>query len=233
MSAIILLGLLLGMQHALEADHLAAVASLAAESRSRRRIIRHGVVWGLGHMATLCVFAGAVLVSRSMVGPALAHGLEVAVGVMLMALGGNVIYRLIRERVHIHVHRHADGAVHVHAHSHANETRPHGQFPHGETPHEHVHRPGFPVRSLLVGMMHGLAGSAVLVVLAATTLRSPLEGVGTVLVFGLGSVLGMALLSAVIAVPLSFTANHLAWAHRAIRGATGVVSIVLGGVIVL
>ena len=237
MSAIILLGLLLGMQHALEADHLAAVASLAAESRSKRRIIRHGVVWGLGHMATLCVFAGAVLVSRSMVGPALAHWLEVAVGVMLMALGGNVIYRLIRERVHIHIHRHADGAVHVHAHAHANETQsrgqlPHGQFPHRETPHDHVHRPGFPVRSLLVGMMHGLAGSAVLVVLAATTLRSPLEGVGTVLVFGLGSVLGMALLSAVIAVPLSFTARRLTWAHRAIRGATGVVSIVLGGVIV-
>ena len=227
MSAIILLGLLLGMQHALEADHLAAVASLAAESRSKRRIIRHGVVWGLGHMATLCVFAGAVLVSRSMVGPALAHWLEVAVGVMLMALGGNVIYRLIRERVHIHIHRHADGAVHVHAHAHANESRRHGQRPHG-----HVHRPGFPVRSLLVGMMHGLAGSAVLVVLAATALRSPLEGVGYVLVFGLGSVLGMALLSAVIAVPLSLTATRLTWAHRAIRGATGVVSIVLGGVIV-
>lgn len=232
MFGIILLGLLLGMQHALEADHLAAVASLTAESHSRRRIIRHGVVWGLGHMATLCAFAGFVLLSRSMVGPALAHWLEAAVGVMLILLGGNVIYRLIRERVHIHVHRHDDGAVHVHAHSHAGEARPHGQFPHGQLPHEHVHRPGFPVRSLLVGMMHGLAGSAALVVLAATALRSPLEGLGYVLLFGLGSVLGMALLSAVISVPLSFTAAHLSRTQRSIRGATGVVSIVLGGVIV-
>ena len=237
MSAIIFLGLLLGMQHALEADHLAAVASLTAASRSRRRIIRHGVVWGLGHMATLCVFAGAVLLSHGMVDAALARWLEVAVGVMLMALGGNVIYRLIRERVHIHIHCHGDGAVHVHAHSHAGEARPHGhfphgQFPHGQLPHEHVHRPGFPVRSLLVGMMHGLAGSAALVVLAATALQSTLEGLGYVLLFGLGSVLGMALLSAVISVPLSFTATHLSRANRAIRGATGMVSMVLGGVIV-
>ena len=82
-------------------------------------------------------------------------------------------------------------------------------------------------------MMQGLAGSAALVVLAATALESPLEGLGYVLLFGLGSVLGMALLSAVISVPLSLTANHLTWAHRGIRGAAGVVSIVLGGVIVL
>ena len=228
MSGIIFLGLLLGMQHALEADHLAALASLTAESRSRRRIIRHGVVWGLGHMATLSAVAGAVLLSRRMVDPSLAHWLEVAVGVMLILLGGNVIYRLIHERIHVHVHRHDDGAVHIHAHSHAGEDRPHG-----EIQHEHVHRPGFPVRSLLVGMMHGLAGSAALVVLAATALQSPLEGLGYVLVFGLGSVLGMAMLSVVIAVPLSFTATHLTWAHRGIRGVTGVVSITLGGVIVL
>jgi hypothetical protein len=82
-------------------------------------------------------------------------------------------------------------------------------------------------------MMHGLAGSAALVVLAATALRSPLEGFGYVLLFGLGSVLGMALLSAVIAVPLSFTARRLSWAHNGIRGATGVASMVLGAVIVL
>ena len=227
MSGIIFLGLLLGMQHALEADHLAALASLSAESRSRRRIIRHGMVWGLGHMATLTVVAGAVVLSRRMVDPALVHWLEVAVGVMLILLGGNVIYRLIRERIHVHVHRHADGAVHVHAHSHAGEDRPHG-----ETPHVHAHRPGFPFRSLLVGMMHGLAGSAALVVLAAASLQSPLEGLGYVLVFGLGSVLGMAMLSVVISVPLSLTATHLTWAHRGIRGVTGVVSIALGGVIV-
>ncbi len=82
-------------------------------------------------------------------------------------------------------------------------------------------------------MMQGLAGSAVLVVLVATALESPIEGLGYVLLFGLGSVLGMALLSAVISVPLSFTASRLTWLHRGIRGAAGVVSIGVGGVIVL
>ena len=82
-------------------------------------------------------------------------------------------------------------------------------------------------------MMQGLAGSAVLVVLAATALDSPLEGLGYVLLFGLGSVLGMALLSAVISVPLILTASYLTWANRGIQGAAGMVSIVLGGVIVL
>lgn len=228
MSGIIVLGLLLGMQHAMEADHLAAVASMTADSRGRRSIIRHGVVWGLGHMATLSVFAGAVLLSRRAVSPALAERLELAVGVMLIGLGANALYRLVRERVHIHVHRHGDGQVHIHAHSHAGETRPHRQVP-----HDHGHPPGFPFRSLLVGMMQGLAGSAALVVLAATALESPLEGLGYVLVFGLGSVLGMALLSAVISVPLSLTANRLTWAHRGIRGAAGVVSIGVGAIIVL
>lgn len=228
MSGMIFLGLLFGMQHAMEADHLAAVASMTAGCRSKRHIIRHGAVWGLGHMATLSAFAGTVLLSQRAVSPALAEGLEVAVGVMLILLGSNVLYRLIRERVHIHVHRHADGKAHLHAHSHAGESRPHRQVP-----HDHAHPPGFPFRSLLVGMMHGLAGSAALVVLAATALPSPLEGLGYVLLFGLGSVLGMAVLSAVISVPLSFTANHLTWAHRSIRGATGMVSIVLGGFIVV
>ncbi len=228
MSGIILLGLLLGMQHAMEADHLAAVASMMADSRGRRSIIRHGVVWGLGHMATLSVFAGVVLLSRQAVSPALAEGLEIAVGVMLIGLGSNALYRLVRERIHIHVHRHGDGQAHIHAHSHAGESRPHRQLP-----HDHDHPPGFPLRSLLVGMMQGLAGSAVLVVLAATALESPLEGLGYVLLFGLGSVLGMALLSTVISLPLSLAARRLTWFHGGIRGAAGVVSIVLGGIIVL
>ena len=228
MSGIILLGLLLGMQHAMEADHLAAVANMTAGSRGRRNIIRHGVVWGLGHMVTLGIFAGAVLLSRQAVSPALAEGLELSVGVMLIGLGSNALYRLVRERIHIHVHRHGDGQAHIHAHSHAGESRPHRQIP-----HDHAHPPGFPFRSLLVGMMQGLAGSAALVVLAAAALRSPLEGLGYVLLFGFGSVLGMAVLSVMISVPLSLTTKHFTWAHRGIQGAAGMASIIFGGVIIL
>lgn len=227
MVGVLFLGLLLGMQHALEADHLAAVASLAAHNRSKRNIIRHGAGWGLGHMLTLSVFAGAVVLSERAVSASLAEWLEFAVGITLILLGAGVLCRIIRERVHFHVHRHADGQVHLHAHSHARDGQPHRL-----SEHDHVHAGGFPLRSLLVGMMHGLAGSAALVVVAATALHSPLEGLIYVILFGLGSVAGMALLSAVIAVPLSLTANLLTWANRGLQGVIGLATMGLGSVII-
>ncbi len=224
----LLLGLLLGVQHALEADHLAAVASLATSARSRRGILRHGVTWGVGHMLTLAVFAGAVIVSERTVSAALAGWLESAVGVMLVLLGASVLRRLYRERIHFHVHDHADDRVHLHAHSHAGDAAPHQH-----STHDHEHPRGVPLRSLAVGMMHGLAGSAALVVLAATALGSPLEGLIYVALFGLGSVGGMALLSFAIAIPMRLTANVLTWTHRGVQGGIGCATIVLGGVIII
>ncbi len=228
MISALLLGLLLGMQHALEADHLAAVASLATNARSRRGVLRHGVTWGIGHMLTLAVFAGAVIVSERTVSAALAGWLESAVGVMLVLLGASVLRRLYRERIHFHVHDHADDRVHLHAHSHADDA-----VPHDLSTHDHEHPRGVPLRSLAVGMMHGLAGSAALVVLAATALSSPLEGLIYVALFGLGSVGGMALLSFAIAIPMRLTANVLTWTHRGVQGGIGCATIVLGGIIII
>jgi ABC-type nickel/cobalt efflux system permease component RcnA len=228
MTAVLFLGFLLGLQHAMEADHLAALASLAARSPSRRSVVRHGVVWGLGHMVTLSVFAGAVILFEQAVSPALAGWLEIAVGAMLMLLGGHLLYRLHRDRIHFHVHRHDDGHVHLHAHSHAGEAAPHTR-----SRHDHGHRHGFPLRSLLVGMMHGLAGSAALVVLAGTALRSPLDGVFYVLIFGMGSVAGMAALSLVIAVPIGWSAKSLTWASRGLQSGVGLASLALGGFVIL
>ncbi len=228
MTAVLLLGCLLGLQHAMEADHLAALASLAARSRSRRSVIRHGFVWGLGHMATLSTFAGAVILFERAVGPSLAGWLEIAVGAMLMLLGGHLLYRLHRDRVHFHVHSHEDGRVHLHAHSHTGEATPHVR-----SQHDHGHYRGFPVRSLLVGMMHGLAGSAALVVLAGAALSSPLEGLFYVLIFGFGSVIGMATLSLVIAIPISWSAKSLTWANRGLQSGVGLASLALGVFVIL
>jgi ABC-type nickel/cobalt efflux system permease component RcnA len=214
MTAVLFLGFLLGLQHAMEADHLAALASLAARNRSRRSVLRHGFVWGLGHMVTLSTFAGAVIVSERAVGPNLAGWFEIAVGAMLMLLGGHLLYRLHRDRVHVHVHRHNDGRVHLHAHL----RRRFG---------------GFPLRSLLVGMMHGLAGSAALVVLAGAALSSPLDGVFYVLVFALGSVAGMVALSLVIAIPIGWSAKSLTWANRGLQSGVGLASLALGGIVIL
>ena len=216
----------IGMSHALEADHVAAVSSMASRQTSMRHIVRTGAVWGFGHTLTLMTFAGAVMVLGYTIHDNLAGWLEFAVGVMLVGLGAHVIYRLIRDRVHFHVHRHGNAAPHFHAHSHAKNPRPERQ-PHTRTLHDHDHKP-FPFRALLVGMMHGMAGSAALLVLSATTAPTTLGGLVYVVLFGFGSMLGMTALSAVIAVPVSLSAKCLTWANRGIQATTGTATMALG-----
>jgi ABC-type nickel/cobalt efflux system permease component RcnA len=225
--SVLFLGFLIGMQHALEADHVAAVAAIATRGRSIRRIVRHGAIWGLGHSLALLVFGGGVLMLGTAVPAGLARGLELAVGVMLLLLGAGVLHRLIRERVHFHRHRHGDGVVHLHAHSHAGERRAHDP-----AHHTHAHPDTPTLRSLLVGMVHGMAGSAALLVLALSTIQSTLTGLLYIALFGCGSVVGMAALSAVIAVPLSYSARLLTWMHQVLQGAVGGVTLMIGAVIV-
>ena len=221
MFGILGLGFLLGMQHALEADHIAAVSSIAARRSQVGDIVRHGLTWGLGHTLTLFVFAGAAIGLGRAIPEHVARPLEAAVGIMLVGLGTHVLWRLWRDRVHFHRHGHDDGTVHIHAHSHAGETRPHAR-----APHAHVH--GFRWRTLLVGLMHGMAGSAALLVLAVSQAASPAVGLGYVALFGIGSMIGMAALSTVIAVPLVVSARSLTWANRGLQGAVGVVTIAIG-----
>jgi len=232
MFSILLLGLLIGMQHALEADHVAAVASIAARQSSLRRIVAHGAVWGLGHTVTLMLFAGAAILLGVGIGAELAGWLEAAVGVTLILLGGHLLYRLWRDRIHFHSHRHEGGLVHFHAHSHRGEAGEEPGEPHRDRAHDHAHPRGLPVRTLLVGMMHGMAGSAALLILTASTVADPWLAVAYVAVFGLGSIAGMAALSAVIALPLGYTARALTWANRSIQGLIGLGTTALGITIV-
>ncbi len=227
MDSILVLGFLIGMQHALEADHLAAVASIAAGERSVGPLIRHGVTWGLGHTLTLLLFGGGVIVLGSAIPDGLARGLEVAVGVMLIFLGGWVLQRLIRDRIHVHMHWHEGGVVHFHAHSHAGESNPHDP-----RRHEHAHSPGIPIRTLLVGMTHGMAGSAALLLLTTASIGSASLGLLYIAVFGVGSIAGMAALSTAIAVPLTYTAGALTWAHRGLQAVIGLVTVAIGAGIV-
>jgi len=221
MLGILGLGFLLGMQHALEADHVAAVSSIAARRTEVGDIVKHGLTWGLGHTLTLFVFAGAALVLGHAIPEHLAQPIETAVGVMLVGLGVHVLWRLWRDRVHFHQHSHGDGIVHVHAHSHAGEAIPHARAPHG-----HAH--GFRWRTLLVGLMHGMAGSAALLVLTVSQAPSVASGLGYVALFGVGSMIGMGALSTVIAVPLAVSARRLTWANSGLQGAVGLVTIAIG-----
>jgi len=225
--SMLLVGLFIGMRHAMEADHVAAVASLVSRKQSLSHTLRQGSAWGLGHTITLLLFGSIVIFMDTVIPANLAKGLEAAVGVMLLLLGADVLRRLVRDKVHFHTHRHEPGHTHFHAHSHAGETlSEHSESSHD---HEHVQPSGFPFRALLVGLMHGMAGSAAVILLALETVESPVQGVIYILVFGLGSMLGMALLSVAISIPMHLSASRLTWAHNSLQLMIGLVTMGMGG----
>jgi hypothetical protein len=201
LASILALGFLLGMRHALDADHLAAVATLATRS-GFGETVRQGVAWGAGHTLTLLISGGAVLLLGLAVPPKAAQGLEVAVGVMLVVLGADVLRQLRRARIHFHEH---------------------------EPP---PRRASLPLRALLVGMVHGMAGSAALVLLSLEAMPSAPWGLAYIAIFGLGSIIGMALFSAAIAVPLRLSSRRLNQAHGALAAVVGLATMALGGVLV-
>jgi len=221
MFGILGLGFVLGMQHALEADHVAAVSSIAARRSDIGDIVKHGLTWGFGHTLTLFAFAGAAILLGHAIPGHLARPLETAVGIMLVGLGADLLWRLWHDRVHFHRHGHGDGTLHFHAHSHAAEN-----VPHARAPHAHMH--GFRWRTLLVGLMHGMAGSAALLVVAVSQAFGAVAGLGYVALFGIGSMVGMGALSAVIAVPLAVSSRWLTWANSGLQGAVGVVTTAIG-----
>jgi cytochrome c biogenesis protein CcdA len=228
-SSMLLVGLFIGMRHALEADHVAAVASLVSRKQSLAHTLRQGTAWGLGHTITLLLFGSIVIFMDSVMPATLAKGLEAAVGVMLLLLGGDVLRRLARDKVHFHAHRHAPGYTHFHAHSHVGESI----TEHSALSHDHEHPGGFPLRALLVGLMHGMAGSAAVILLALEAVQEPFEGVIYILVFGLGSMLGMALLSVAISLPMHLSARRLTGAHNGMQLVIGVATIGMGVTVLL
>ena len=225
MLGILLLGLLIGLQHAMEADHVAAVASLATRSRTARETARQGIVWGLGHALTLLCFGGLVLILDWVVPENMARALELAVGLMLILLGLDVIRHLLTDRFHFHRHTHGN-LTHIHVHSHPDDVE------HSQDLHRHSHPRRFSLKALLVGMMHGMAGSAALILLTLETVLSPLEGLVYILLFGLGSVVGMGMLALVIAIPMRYSERSMQWAHNGLKGTVGLVTLGLGLAIV-
>ena len=219
---LLLLGCLVGMQHALEADHLAAVAAMTTGRTSRKALVLRGSVWGLGHTITLLSICGLLLVFGETISPRTEGVLELLVGLMLVLLGANVLRKFRTQRVHFHVHEHQGGVRHVHAHSHAQDD---GKHLRGE--HRHGHRELGLGRVLAVGMVHGAAGSAGLLVLAAAA-DSLLNAVGFVITFGLGSIMGMAALSFVAAYPLRLLERCASWFNTAVTVAIGSIAVIIG-----
>ncbi len=227
--SLLLMGLLIGVRHALDADHVAAVASLSARSQSQAQTIRQGLFWGLGHTITLLLFSSVALFMDHVISDQLAMGLELAVGGMLVLLGGELLWRLLRERIHFHSHQHGDGSHHFHGHSHAGEV----DREHDRASHHHSHPRRLPLRALMVGLMHGMAGSAAVILLALQSVSSLLQGVLYILVFGLGTMLGMALLSVVISIPLQLSANRLSGWYQGVQLLTSLATVAVGVVVIV
>ena len=209
------LGLLLGLEHALDADHVVAVSTLVSQTKSIKKSSLFGIFWGLGHTTTLFVVGLLILVFKLAIPPRLALSFEFLVGIMLVALGLDVLRKVWRDRSHIHTHQHEDGVTHTHLHSHADDGG-----------HHHQHR------SFLVGLVHGLAGSSALMLLVLTTVDSVWLGVIFILVFGAGTIVGMLITSTLIALPFKWMSNF-AGIDRILRLAAGVISVGLGIVIMI
>lgn len=221
------LGFAAGLAHALDADHVAAVAALMDGGDSRRKIALRGAAWGLGHTAALFVICSAVLLLGLAISETVGAALELAVGLMIAALGLRVLRRLRAERVHIHVHDHG-GTRHVHAHSHKGEAAPHA-----ESGHDHRHATGALLPSFAVGLVHGAAGSAGLLVLALAGAGGTGEALLAFALFGLGSVIGMTCLTAAASWPLGLVHRAGGAARSALALAIGGLALFVGGGVAL
>ncbi|MBS1149232.1 MAG: Nickel transporter UreH [Myxococcaceae bacterium] len=183
------LGVLLGIRHACEPDHLAAVSTLAAEERSVKGGLFLGALWGVGHSLALLLVGGSLAVIETQMPPRVADALELGVGLMVIGLGLRAIVRAVREG--------RTGRVQSHRHGEVQHAHP------AEAQHVHVSRWTLATRPLLVGIVHGLAGSGALTALVLAELPSVGARLTYIALFGAGSVVGMGLLSGLCGVPLA------------------------------
>jgi len=225
--SVLVFGVLVGMQHALEADHLAAVAAISAKKSSRRQLVLRGAYWGLGHTFSLFAICGTAILLGFAITERVEASIEFCVGVMIVLLGLHVLLTLFRRRIHFHAHQH-DGERHVHAHVHANEPTDHDA-----NRHVHVHPSGNFIKALAIGLMHGAAGSGAILVLVVAVTQSTAWALFYVLSFGLGSILGMAALSFVASYPFKFLEKGAGWLDKAVMTAIGGFAVLIGGGLVI
>ena len=237
--AALALGLLLGLKHASDADHVVAVATIVSGSRGNIwRSIWIGASWGLGH--TIPLFAvGFVILALKASFLATYEGIapyfEFAVGIMLAALGAQVLWNLARGRLHLHAHLDAESPhVHIHAsHTHAPEVPDGGtSADHGDGGHSHALwssiRPAFRARSFAIGLVHGLAGSAAVMLALLPTIESAAVGIGYLALFGIGTILSMAAITLALSAPLRVSAGSVP-VRIAVVAMAGLASLAIGG----
>jgi hypothetical protein len=217
----LVLGFTMGLRHALEADHLAAVASLSARAASPLALIRVAGAWGIGHglmiLAIACLWVATGVTVPEQAQPFV----EAAAGLLLVWLGADLLRPRDGARARVAAHEHAGGTVHAHLHWRAQEE----SHPDGELVHPH---PRDPLRrALWVGSLHGLGGSALLGLLAARGVHAG-QAVAYAAVFGLGATAGMLVLSTTVSLPLRSPSVRAAALGRSSRRVIAAASIAIG-----
>jgi ABC-type nickel/cobalt efflux system permease component RcnA len=248
--SIIALGFFLGMRHATDPDHVIAVTTIVSRQRSIRHAALIGILWGLGHTITIFLVGSAIILFGVVIPPKLGLTMELSVGLMLILLGVLNLTGFTRwiTETFTPQSRDAQGHVHPHVHSHAH-THQQGDFvhahPHHHEPEKHGHaEEATPVgwmdrifgqlglyqalRPLAVGLVHGLAGSAAVALLVLTTIRDPRWAIAYLLVFGVGTIAGMMLITAAIALPFKYSQSRFARLNRGLALASGIISIAFG-----
>jgi hypothetical protein len=241
--SILLLGFFLGMRHATDPDHVIAVTTIVARQRRVGAAALIGVLWGIGHTLTMVAVGGAIIVFGVVIPPRLGLTMELSVALMLILLGVANVTGIMRwitgtftsvhgheETFHVHPHRHGD---YVHSHAHGETALAHGHVE-DDTPLARLDRRlrglGLyqAIRPLVVGVVHGLAGSAAVALLVLAAIPDPLWGIAYLLVFGVGTVAGMMLITAASALPFTYTVSRFAAVNRHLVLASGVASIGFG-----
>ena len=212
---ILSLGFILGLQHATEADHVAAVSTIVSQTKNLKKSLLTGAFWGLGHTATLFVIGFTLLALKLTIPPIVSNFFELGIGVMLAFLGIETLISLRKNESfpHVHYHEHDQNHQHLHVHQH--------KYHHSQE-HLHHHK-----KSIILGMFHGLAGSGALVVLVISSVDSLWYGLILILIFGLGSIIGMSLVSTLIGLPFILLKGSSSLT-KAIQAITGLISILVG-----
>ena len=223
--AVLGIGLVFGLKHATEVDHVVAISTIVSRHKNVFHSAFVGALWGAGHTASLLIVAVIVLSLRIAIPESVSGWLEFGVALMIIGLGISALRRALRKHAHVHVHQHShDGLSHTHIHFHENETR---HEPALKSQHSHaVSRLGW--KPVLIGMMHGLAGSGALTLLVLTQIGSSWVGFLYVATFGLGSIVGMLLMSGLIGLPFAFSSRKLTHVHQGLQTLAAVFSICFG-----
>ncbi len=240
--SIIALGFFLGMRHATDPDHVIAVTTIVSRQRSIARSAWIGIFWGIGHTLTILLVGAAIILFGLVIPPRIGLSMEFSVGLMLIVLGiMNVVS--FRRSISVTALQTQEGleAVHAHPYNHGDYVHTHL---HRHSPEEHLHRPGqTPLdyldrafadkglyqyfRPLAVGIIHGLAGSAAVALLVLTTIRNSYWAVAYLLIFGIGTIAGMMLITMSIASTFQFVGKSRRFSHL-LAVASGLLSLAFG-----